>query len=165
MSMETSQIRRRGFSLLELVVVVVIVGVIAAIAISRVSRGAAGAEESALRRDLQLLNNALEHYWAEHMSTYPDPGDIESQLTLYSDITGSQLAGGRDAARGIIYGPYLRQVPPVPMGPNKGSSRIAVLNGAGVGWIYDTSENRIVANLDEPIKIVVTGEIILARPG
>lgn len=147
---------RRGFALLELVIVTVIVAIIAAIAIPRVSRGAAGAAEAALQRDLQLLNNAIEHYWAEHMSVYPTATNIARQLTLYSDITGTRFAGQREPGQGIIYGPYLRCVPPVPTGVNKGSTKISATAGPGVGWFYNTAENRIVANLKDLVQIIGT---------
>ena len=45
--------QRKGFSLIELVIVVVIIGIIAAIAIPKMSRGSQGAADSALQSDLR----------------------------------------------------------------------------------------------------------------
>ena len=57
---------RKGFSLIELVIVVVIIGIIAAIAIPKMSKGAAGAGDSALQGNLAVLRNAIELYNSEH---------------------------------------------------------------------------------------------------
>jgi len=149
MSVRAHPARRRGFSLLELVMVVVIIGVIGAIAIPRLSRGAGGAEESALARDLQVLRNAIDHYWAEHGSTYPTAAGIEGQLTRYSDLAGTTLGDKPDPSNGVIYGPYLRRLPPVPTGPNKGAMKVSHKAADGVGWIYDEKLGTIEANLSD----------------
>lgn len=135
--------RRRGFSLIELVIVVVIIGIIAAIAIPRMSRGSAGAADSALAGDMAEWRQAVDHYQAEH-GNYPDPANIANQLTQYTDGSGGTNASPDQTH---IYGPYLRVVPPLPVGSEKGSSNIspeasgagapaAVVPG-GFGWVYD----------------------------
>jgi len=62
---------RRGFGLIELVIVVVIIGIIAAIAIPRMSRGSQGAADSALAGNLSVLRNAVDLYQTEASHT-PD---------------------------------------------------------------------------------------------
>jgi prepilin-type N-terminal cleavage/methylation domain-containing protein len=104
---------RRGFSLIELVIVVVIIGIIAAIAIPRMSRGTAGAGDSALGGNLNVLRNAIELYASEHGSKFPTGAtgaDVEKLLTQYSDESGTDVGATKTAAR--IYGPYLRKIPP-----------------------------------------------------
>ena len=135
--------RRRGFSLLELVIVVVIIAIIAAIAVPRLSRGTAGAADSALRGDLAVLRNALDLYNAEHTGSYPALATFVEQLTTYTDNVGGTQAT-KDATH--IYGPYIRQVPALPVGAAKGSTGVAAAAGAGVGWIYDASTGNINAN-------------------
>jgi prepilin-type N-terminal cleavage/methylation domain-containing protein len=139
--------RRRGFSLLELAIVAVIIVIIGAIALPRISRGSRGAEDAALAQSTTGLNKALDHYWAEHDATYPTLADIVSQLTRYSDRTGTQFADQPDGTNGIIYGPYLREIPPVPSGPHKGNRQIGSA-GQAVGWIYDPSVPEIRPNLE-----------------
>lgn len=134
---------RRAFSLIEVVIVVVIIGIIAAIAIPRMSRGAAGATNSALSGDLAVLRSAIDLYATEHGGTNPAVGTITNQLTLYSDSTGATSATKTGA---YIYGPYLRDVPALPVGAKKGSVGIAAADGAGVGWIYDSVAGTITAN-------------------
>ena len=134
----------RAFSLIELVIVVVIIGIIAAIAIPRMSRGAAGASDSALAANLALLRNAIDLFSAEHNSTYPTLANLPNALTQYSDIAGTDFAPGTDAAH--PYGPYLRAIPPIPVGARKGSTGFGVADGVGIGWIYTVGTGSVTAN-------------------
>jgi prepilin-type N-terminal cleavage/methylation domain-containing protein len=140
---QLSRKRNRGFSLLELVVVIVIIGIIAAIAIPRVSRGSAGAADSALIADLAVMRNGIDLYAAEHNGAFPAQGTCAEQLTQYTDSVGNFQAA-KDATH--IYGPYLRKVPPLPVGAAKGNTGIATVPGVGVGWIYDAVAGEIKAN-------------------
>ncbi|MEM1356150.1 MAG: prepilin-type N-terminal cleavage/methylation domain-containing protein [Planctomycetota bacterium] len=133
-----------GFSLIEMVIVVVILGVVAAIAIPRFSRGADGATASALAHDLAVMNKALDIYATEHGGQYPDPDYIESQLTKQTYDDGDTP---HDPPLEMIYGPYLREIPPVPVGPMKGASGIDTRHADGVGWIYEVDSQRITINL------------------
>lgn len=134
----------RGFSLIELVIVVVIIGVIAAIAVPRFSRGAEGAAASALAQDLAVVNKALEMYAAEHGGQYPDENDVARQLTQGTYSDGSVPD---DPPTQFVFGPYLRDAPPAPVGPMKGEKGVAAAHAQGVGWIYDHSNRRITINL------------------
>ena len=124
---------RTAFSLLELVIVVVIMAIIAAIAIPRMSRGSAGATDSAVAGNLAVLRNAIDLYATEHGGTYPTVANIVNQLRQYTDDAGDAQAV-KDATH--IYGPYIRTIPPLPVGAKKGETGIAAADGAGVGWIY-----------------------------
>ena len=138
---------RRAFSLIELVIVVVIIGVVAAIAIPRMSRGSEGASESALAADLAVMRNAIDLYTVEHIGDDPNSAAaFDDQMTLYTDLSGTSNAskGG-----GFIYGPYLRAVPPLPVGVQKGQTKVKVppADGTpGFGWVYDSTDGTIVAN-------------------
>ena len=52
----------------------------------------------------------------------------------------------------FAYGPYLRAIPPLPVGEAKGSVGIAVLGGgpstrpSATGWIYNVVTGKITAN-------------------
>lgn len=133
----------RGFSLIELVIVVVIIGIIGAIAIPRMSRGASGAADSALTADLAVLRNAIDLFHTEHASTYPAAATIANQLTQFTDDAG-QAQANKDQTH--IYGPYLRAIPALPVGANKGRTGIAAADAAGVGWIYTEATGIIKAN-------------------
>jgi len=134
---------RRGFSLIELVIVVVIIGIIGAIAIPRMSRGATGAADSALAGNLAVLRNAIDLYETEHPGQYPAVATIAAQLTTFSDDSGGVSATKTSTH---IFGPYLRTVPPLPVGTKKNATGIASADGANVGWIYTVATGDIRAN-------------------
>lgn len=136
----------RGFSLIELVIVVVIIAIIAAIAIPRMSRGAAGATDSALSADLRTLRNAIDLYAQEHNGTYPTVANINATpgaLTAYSDDQGNLSA---TKTGNFIYGPYLRVLPGIPLGTEKGAGTFAATANTGVGWVYDVTQGTVTAN-------------------
>ena len=135
--------KRLGFSLLEMMLVVVIIGLVAAIAIPRLSRGAAGATDAALSGNLAVLRDAIDRYSTEHGGAFPTVANVTNQLTQYSSAGGVTSATKTDG--NYSYGPYVRKVPPLPVGANKGNSGVAASAGAGVGWIYDASTGNISA--------------------
>ncbi len=135
---------KRAFSLIELIIVVVIIGIIAAIAIPRMSRGAAGAADSSLLGSLAVMRSGLDIYAAEHNGAFPALLTFVDQMTLYTDANGvtNAVKGGA-----FIYGPYLRKVPPLPVGTEKGSTGVTGLAGtAAMGWVYDGALGTIIAN-------------------
>jgi prepilin-type N-terminal cleavage/methylation domain-containing protein len=138
-----------GFSLIELVIVVVIIAIIGAIAIPRMSRGAAGASDSALVGDVAVLRNAVDLYATEHGGTFPGGTTVVDQLTSFTDAAGA-VSATKDATH--IFGPYLRKLPPLPVGTNKGETAIAngataTLGATGSAWFYDPATGEIKANL------------------
>jgi general secretion pathway protein G len=135
--------RRTGFSLVELVMVVMIIAVVGAIAIPRLSRGSEGAAKSALRASLHAMNQALDLYAAEHYGAFPSAGGIADQLTKFTDDAGGTSPTFSGTHQ---FGPYLRTIPPVPIGPRKGKTVIATSDGPTVGWIYDPVNGVIGAN-------------------
>ena len=132
--------QRKAFTLIELVVVVVIIAIIAAIAIPKMSRGSAGAADAALSQDLSTLRAALELYQTEHGGTYPSSSSVTTfvnQLTQYTDANGNAQAT-KDTTH--IYGPYIKTIPSLPVGTNKGLNTVTNVGPAGTGqfgWYYD----------------------------
>jgi len=144
---------RAGFSLIELVIVVVIIGVIGAIAIPRISRGAEGATEAQLIANLNVLRNAIDRCAVEHEGLYPsgDHATFVQQMTMYTDIHGNVSPVVTNTH---IYGPYLRRVPRLPLGSNKGADAIVDATEGAIGdgegaWFYDETTGTVRANLKE----------------
>jgi general secretion pathway protein G len=136
-----------GFTLVELVIVVVIVAIIAAIALPKMSRGSAGAGDASLAQDLSTIRSALDMYQTEHGGAFPSNTSSDlfrNQLTQYTDAQGNAQAT-RDATH--VFGPYLRAIPPLPVGLSRGSTVATVIGppgtgtagaaSGGAGWYYD----------------------------
>ncbi len=157
---------RKGFSLVELVIVIVILGVIAAIAIPRISSGSKNAGEAALRANLQSVRNAIDWYYSEHNNKFPaEEGDgvnaadtelaFKTQLLQYSDA-GGFTSTTKDAAHPL--GPYLRaSFPKQTVGAKAGNSKVYVVGvataltpdlGQDAGWVYSTTTGQIIPNVD-----------------
>ena len=135
---------RRGFSLIELVIVVVIIGIIAAIAVPRMSRGATGASDGALVANLALMRNALEMFQTEHGGSLPSLANFVNAMTQYSDEVGTTFSTTKGPT--CIYGPYLRAIPALPVGADRGKSSVVATLTAGNGWVYVAATGAISAN-------------------
>jgi len=150
----TRECRRHGFSLIELIIVVVIIGIIAAIAVPKMSRGARSAGMNTLKMDLALLRNAIELYATEHDTKLPDRR-IATQLTQYSNFAGTTMNTTKVTATGVVYGPYLKEIPATPCGSKKGTKTVKINavaaslpDGTGTeGWEYNSADKIIRINL------------------
>src|SRR4051794_6148445 len=141
--------KRRGFSMIELVIVVVIIGIIAAIAIPRMSRGSAAAADSAVAQNVQVIRSAIDLYQTEHNGVYPTAAGavtVSDLLLKFSNLAGDTVSATKDTTNGIIYGPYLRTIPTISVGARKGSNGIATTDAAGIGWLYDATTGSLTAN-------------------
>ena len=143
--------RRTGFSLVELVIVVAIIAIIGAIAIPRMSRGAAGAADAALVGDLAVMRNAIELYAAEHNGDFPDAASFADQMTQFTDANGNV---SETQTGDFIFGPYIRQIPPLPVGSNRNETGIVDATTSDIGaetggWYYNEQTGEIQANLGE----------------
>ena len=59
---------RKGFTLVELMIVVLILGALAAIAVPRILGGAATAKANACRTNIDMINSQIELYYANNGS-------------------------------------------------------------------------------------------------
>jgi general secretion pathway protein G len=127
---------RKGFTLIELVVVVMVIGIIAAIAVPKLVNITGAAADNAAAQSLGVLRNAVETYAAEHAGNLPT---------------------GDEAAVKTALLPYIRgQFPRCPVGPGTGDGISVVTAGTplvGTGdatptkaWKYDSTSGEIIIN-------------------
>ena len=123
-------------------IVVVVVGILAAIAIPRFTSAGESASDSALASDLDTLRKAIDLYHGEHMGKFPDLARVGEQLTQYTDIHGN-VSPTRTNSH--TFGPYVRAIPALKVGPRRGSTGIAAAAGDNIGWLYDETSGQITA--------------------
>ena len=67
-------------------------------------------------------------------------------MTELSDLAGTSFSTQADVPGGIIYGPYLLDIPALPVGLLKGANGVSDSSAPGIGWIYKESTGQIRAN-------------------
>jgi prepilin-type N-terminal cleavage/methylation domain-containing protein len=82
--------RKKGFTLMELLLVVVILGILAAVAIPRMAQSGGDAKKNACRTNIALINSQIELYATQNSGTYPaDQTEFTTKIlnstTLFPD--------------------------------------------------------------------------------
>lgn len=134
-------------------------GVIAAIAIPRLSRVTKTSKEKAFKLNLAKLRQAVELYAAEHEGKYPPTSSLNGSLARYTNLTGDLTAENKDVAQGIIYGPYIDKLPPMPLGNKANPKGFTRVNDPAAkppntsnlvpGWWYNAATGDVRANLPD----------------
>ncbi len=122
---------RRGFTLVELVIVVLVLGIITAVAAPRMFNTANDARDSATRHSLTVLRDSIELYRAQS-------GNYPSAASLTTDL------------RTRLQGPF-----PAPQaGANAGNATVAAstqdpilaVEAGTAGWAYNQTTGEIRVN-------------------
>lgn len=128
---------KRGFTLIEILIVVVILGILAAIVIPQFTNASEEAAESSAQSQLQTVRSQIELWRIQHpgiaLPDYADAGVQWDTLTDQDPVTGQR---------------YLQQAPRNAMMNN--STLCADAAGAGVAWVWDAAEEQLWAVMPDP---------------
>jgi general secretion pathway protein G len=154
---------KRGFTLVEILIVVVILGILAAIVIPQFTQASTEAKENSLCSDLQSLRSQIELYKCQHNDIAPGntiadgagTPAIDSflpQMIYVTDVNGvdngTKLRDKPPATRYTL-GPYLETVPENPFNKksNVGLCDARPDAGSGTyGWVYNPETGEIFAD-------------------
>src|SRR3954452_22127350 len=87
---------RKGFTLIEILIVVIILGILAAIVIPQFSSASSNARKASLQSTVQTLRSQIALYKLQHGDTLPDITSTWTALTASSTYNGQN------------YGPYMQ---------------------------------------------------------
>lgn len=127
---------KRGFTLVEILIVVIILGILAAIVIPQFTSASSDARNNSTKSLLQTLRSQIELYKLQHGDQVPDLS------TDWSELTGQTTFGSN------TFGPYLQQTP---VNPQNGLSTVEVVTtdaatpSAAVGFVFNSTNGRIWA--------------------
>lgn len=123
---------RKGFTLVEILIVVVILGILAAIVVPQFTNATQDAQAGNIKAQLDTLNNQIELFRAR-TNSYPSATDYSAASVTYPVHTswGTLIDGG-----------YVK-APPV--NPVNGSASVGTAAGATDGWWWDATNNTLNA--------------------
>jgi len=152
--------RRKGFTLVELILVVSILGILAALVLPAFQGNVVQAKESASKSNLATMRTQIELYKLQHKG-FP-PGYINESVTDISSVplqfTGTTTADGVPSpntvpANPFLYGPYLKKIPPNPFNNKSTFAEVAAAtafstaaDGTSSGWLYKKETGEIALN-------------------
>jgi general secretion pathway protein G len=140
---------KRGFTLVEILIVVVILGILAAIVIPQFTQASTEAKTSSLASDLQSLRSQIQLYKVQHNDVAPGNGGqtFDDQMLLTTDVDGVLNTSTTPKVRAgdFKYGPYLERIP---ANPFNGLDTIGAPTATDTGWTYDPTTGEIHAGPD-----------------
>ena len=143
---------RKGFTLVEILIVVIILGILAAVVIPQFTEASNDAREAAMASDLQTVRSQIELYKVQHLEKTPDIDEsgVADTANFTVRLTGKTDSDGKVNAAGA-FGPYLHKFPSNPFVSGATSDDLTfgavVCPGDGTsGWYFRTDTGKFSPN-------------------
>jgi general secretion pathway protein G len=139
---------RRGFTLVEILIVVIILGILAAIVIPQFTNASEDARKSNMTSQLQTLRSQIELYKLQHRDVPPDLATNWDVLLNCTDDEGTLKTVAPTNVPDATYkfGPYMQAAPTNPLTNSSLVAAGATALGtptATTGWIYNSQTGEI----------------------
>jgi general secretion pathway protein G len=149
----SANVRRLGFTLIEVLIVVVIMAVLAATIIPQFASSTTDAKTSALKFNVHTLRQQIEMYKLQHNGTVPAlTGGTLPGILYATDVTGATNNSiTTDSTH--PFGPYV-QGGLLPANPFDGTTTVTTIStfpptataGTGQGWLYEPVSGQLAPN-------------------
>jgi general secretion pathway protein G len=129
---------RKGFTLVEILIVVIILGILAAIVIPQFTNASTSARQSNLASQDQTIKSQISLYMLQHGDTPPaSNATLFTMLTSVSDANGN-LSGASGFNSLSSFGPYLQAVPVNPLTNSSTVVSLGTTAASTTGWYYSS---------------------------
>jgi len=132
---------RKGFTLVEILIVVIILGILAAIVIPQFTNASTSARQSNMASQCQTLKSQITLYSLQHNDNAP-VSTTSNGTSLFTQLTESTDATGAATTTAPFFGPYMQSVPVNPLTATTAvdyetsSQPLGTSVGTAVGWVY-----------------------------
>ena len=147
-----ARIARKGFTLVEILIVVIILGILAAIVIPQFTNASEDARKSSLTSQLQTIRSQVELYKLQHRDELPPAlaaggaGDAPwAEMVVKTDADHTVNTAGQ-------FGPYLQAAPSDSLNGFAGVEIVAVdqtpgdaVSGTDIGFVLNTANGKVWA--------------------
>ena len=145
---------RRGFTLIEILIIVMIMAILAATILPQLTSSVSDSKIGSLKINVRILRDQIQRYRCDHQELPPTGADNLKQLCSSTNVSGA--IGPRGPS--YPFGPYLDKVP---VNPFTGSPRVNVISSSAgpptasgapdAGWMYRSDTGEIWADQAELI--------------
>jgi general secretion pathway protein G len=131
---------RKGFTLVEILIVVIILGILAAIVIPQFTNASTDARKSNMASQDQTVKSQIQLYKLQHNDTCPAASTYATNNTvadLFTYLTSTTDLQGVIGNAG--FGPYLQTTPVNPLTASSTVVAVGTAAATTTGWYYDNA--------------------------